>query len=80
MLFETYSTPEKDITWTYPSGKKVTVSFSQGEPTGYEYLGYLNSGIKVPDATDWLEYPVRMHLDYYLSPSLKVWYAVDSSG
>lgn len=52
----------------------------RGNPIGYKYLGWLNSGIKVPEAKDWREfyYTNRGH-GKSLSPSLKVWYEVDSS-
>ena len=69
-----------DVTWTYPDGKKVTISFDKGTPVGYEFLGYANSGIDIPDADDWLEWSTGMHTSHSLSPSKKVYYSVDSSG
>ena len=79
-VLESYASGQTEVTWTYPGGKKIVVDFVKGEPVGYTYLGYLNSGIKVPPADDWLDWSEKMHLDHSLSPSLKVWYSVDSSG
>ena len=80
-----YNGPQ-DVTWSKYDNKTqqkiplATVTFVDGEPKGYEYLGMANSGINIPDANDWLEWSSRMHDHHYLSPSLKVWYSVDSSG
>lgn len=52
-----------------------------GNPAGMKNLGYLNSGIQLPKADDWRRFFVSSagNLEKYFSPSLKVWYSVDSS-
>lgn len=93
VLFEKYqsinenwgwSGPE-EVTWTrYNDATKqkekvATVIFDKGRPQGYEFLGYGNSGIEIPKANDWLVWGSG-NTEHYLSPSLKVWYTIDTSG
>ena len=55
---------------------------SVGDPIGYEYLGFANSGIKIPGASDWRRFFVSRsgNMEKIFSPSLKMYYEVDSSG
>jgi len=50
-----------------------------GDPVGYKYLGWVNSGISIPKTDDWREfyYTNRGHHKTF-SPKLKVWYETDS--
>jgi hypothetical protein len=53
-----------------------------GKPIGYKALGYANSpAFKKPEAKDWRRFKETARgYEAYLSPSLKAWYEVDSSG
>ena len=55
---------------------------SAGKPIGYKSLGYANSpSFKLPEAKDWRRFKETARgYEAYLSPSLKAWYEVDSSG
>ena len=90
VLTEKYDLISKpyEVTFTkfdYEARKAIpfaTVTFVNGAPKDYEFLGHVHDGIKVPKANDWMEWKgPSMYSDrHYLSPSLKVWYSVDSSG
>lgn len=62
--------------------KKKLKENTEQAPEGFKYLGALNSGIQLPKATDWTRFYVSSSGNYekFMSPSLKVWYDVDSSG
>jgi hypothetical protein len=69
----------KKLSWK--DGVSVNVDV-KGDPIGYKSLGSLNSGIKLPNTQDWRRFFVSPdgNKEKYLSPKLKVWYDVDSSG
>ena len=75
----------ENITWsryndvTKQKEPVATVVFDKGAPKDYKNLGWANSGIAIPKANDWLDWSTGMHTTHYLSPSLKVYYSVDSS-
>ncbi len=67
-------------TLKWQDGVKVDLNI-YGAPVGYKYLGWLNSGIELPETDDWREfYSTSRGHHKTLSPKLKVWYEVDSSG
>jgi len=72
------SSPTSVIRWT--DGVSVDVD-GAGNPVGYKALGYTNSGITIPKSDDWRRFydNPRGH-EKFLSPKLKQWYEVDSSG
>lgn len=52
------------------------------DPVGYKALGWQNSGITIPKTEDWRRFYVSRsgNEEKFVSPKLKVWYGVDSSG
>ena len=62
----------------FPQGE-IKIEFDGDFPVGYEDLGWLNSGVILPKANDWLLYYPRMNICVYLSPSLRVFAMSDSS-
>ena len=65
----------------WKDGFKIEVD-NVGNPVGYKSLGMQNSGVKIPDTDDWRRFYVSRdgNTEKLLSPKLKVWYEVDSSG
>ena len=53
-----------------------------GNPIGYKDIGVANSGISIPKAGDWRCFSVSRsgNTEKFFSPSLKIYYEVDSSG
>jgi hypothetical protein len=69
----------KTLSWK--DGVRVDIDIT-GKPIGYKFLGYANSGITIPKADDWRRFYVSSdgNTERLLSPKLKVWYEIDSSG
>jgi len=78
MLKENASKSHQTLKWQ--DGVELGLD-SGGRPIDMKNLGYLNSGIQLPKADDWRRFFVSStgNLEKYFSPSLKVWYSVDSS-
>ena len=73
------STSGRSLKWK--DGTSVQID-SVGNPIGYKSLGMANSGIQIPKSEDWKRFYVsgNGNTEKFLSPKLKVWYEVDSSG
>lgn len=72
-------TAVKNLSWQ--DGLKIGLN-SMNEPIGYKYLGTANSGVKFPETDDWRRFYVSSsgNTEKFLSPKLKGWYDLDSSG
>lgn len=67
--------------WTTATHQWRGIDFNgHSQPIGYKYLGLANFGQTLPDSDDWVMFASTSNKEHYLSPKLKMWYSVDSSG
>jgi hypothetical protein len=65
-------------TWSTAKGVVIaSITFQDGIPQGYTYLGVFTEGIKVPSTNDWLALNLGKGITRSFSPALLVYFDSD---